>query len=67
MIERFEMCHEPSLWIIFPLIFFGMMILFMIFSRRRGRRFCCYPSDDRYAQRERIRKLEEEIEKLKGQ
>ncbi len=60
------MCHEPSLWIIFPLIFFGMMILFMIFSRRRGRWSCCSPFDNRHNYRDRIRELENEIERLKG-
>jgi len=66
MIERCSMFCGSYFWIIFPLIFFGMMILCMIFSRRRGRRFCCSPFDNRYDYRERIRKLEDEIERLKG-
>jgi hypothetical protein len=53
-------------WIIFPLIFFGMMILCMIFSRRRGRWSCFSPFDSRYYYRERIKKLEDEIERLKN-
>ncbi|UCC78276.1 MAG: hypothetical protein JSW64_08280 [Candidatus Zixiibacteriota bacterium] len=54
------------LWIIFPVIFFGMMILGIIFSGRRGRWFCCFPPDNRYDYRDRISKLEDEIERLKG-
>jgi hypothetical protein len=57
----------PSLWIIFPLIFLGMIILCMIFSKRRGRWFCCSPFDDRYDYRDRIRKLEDEIKRLRGE
>jgi hypothetical protein len=58
---------DPSLWIIFPLIFLGMMILCMIFSKRRGRWFCCSPFDDRHDYRDRIRKLEDEIKRLRGE
>lgn len=53
-------------WVIFPMIFFGMMILCMILSGRRGRWFCCFPSDRRHDYRERIRELEDEIERIKG-
>lgn len=57
---------ESHFWIIFPLMFLGMMILCMKLSRRRGRRFCCYPTDDRHDYGNRIRKLEDEILRLKG-
>jgi hypothetical protein len=57
---------NPSGWIIFPLIFFGIMILCMIFSRRRGRWSCCSPLNSRYNYQDRIRKLEDEITRLKG-
>ena len=60
------MCGEPTFWIIFPLLFFGMMILCLVFSRRRGRWSCCSPYDGRYSNTERIRQLEEEIRRLKG-
>lgn len=60
------MCGFPFLWIIFPLLFIGMMIICMIFSRRRGRWSCFYPYGGRYDYRDRIRELENEIEKLKG-
>jgi hypothetical protein len=59
------MSAETLDWLICPLFFIGMMILCMIFSRRKGRRFCCFPSDNRSDNRERIRKLEDEIERLK--
>ncbi len=59
------MCEFPHFWIIFPLFFFGMMILCAIVSRRGGRWSCCSPnSRDDY--RERIRNLEDEIRRLKG-
>jgi hypothetical protein len=60
------MCGYPYLWIIFPLFFFGMMIFCMIFSRRRGGWSCCNPYNGRYYHRDRIKELENEIEKLKG-
>jgi len=66
MIERYVMCHEPYSWIFFPLVFLGIMILFAIFSRRRGGWFCCSPFDRRLNYLDRIRELENEIEKLKG-
>lgn len=59
------MFHGWYLWMIFPLIFFGMMVLCMIFASRRGRWFCRFPFDDRYDYSDRIRKLEDEIERLK--
>jgi hypothetical protein len=66
MIERCIMCGIPFFWVIFPLMFIGMMILFMIFSGRRARWYRCFPFDDRYNYGERIRKLEDEIQRLKG-
>lgn len=60
------MCGDSFLWLLFPLMFFGMMIVCMIFFRRRGRWFCCTPYYDRSSDRERIRKLEDEIRNLKG-
>jgi hypothetical protein len=59
------MCGEHFWWILFPLMFLGMMILCAIFSRRRGGWSCCSPWDNRYSSNERIRKLEEEIDQLK--
>jgi hypothetical protein len=59
-------CGSHS-WIIFPLVFFGIMILCMVFSRRRGRWSCHFPYDRRYDYRDRIRKLEDEIERLRGE
>jgi hypothetical protein len=53
-------------WIIFPLIFFGLMILCMVFSRRRGSWSRCSPFDDRDDYRDRVRKLEDEVKRLKG-
>ena len=55
------MCSEMSFWWVFPLFFFGMMIFCMAFFGRRGRRF-----DEKYSRDERIRRMEEEIKKLKG-
>ena len=60
------MCAFPFIWIIFPLMFIGMMIIGMVFFRRRGGWSCCYPYGGRYDYRDRIRELENEIEKLKG-
>lgn len=60
------MCGFPYLWMIFPLFFFGMIILCMIFSRRKGRWSCCTPYHDRYDVNDRIKELEDEIERLKG-
>lgn len=56
---------EPHLWIIFPMMFLGILILCLIFSRRRRSWSCCFPWDDRYSNSERIRKLEEEMQRLK--
>ena len=60
------MCSFPYLWMVFPLFFFGMMILCMILSRRKGRWSCCSPYNDRYDYRDRIKELEDEVERLKG-
>jgi hypothetical protein len=57
---------ESWFWLICPLMFFGMMVLCAIFSRRRGRRPYCLPFGYRYSHDERIRRMEEEIERLKG-
>jgi len=60
------MCAITGLWWICPLVFFGIMILCMIFFRRRGG-WTCYPAfNDRYSDNERIRRLEEETQRLKG-
>lgn len=56
----------PGLWWIFPLIFIGFVILCMVFMGRRGRWSCCSPSDGSYHYNNRIRKLENELEKLRG-
>ncbi len=60
------MFGEPFFWIICPMMFFGMMIVCMIFFGRRRRWLGCFPFDNGYSYRERIRRLEEEIDKLKG-
>ena len=59
------MHFEPWIWLICPLFFFGMMILCMLFSRRRGGWSCCFPSEYRDSHSQRIRKLEDEIRRLK--
>ena len=58
--------HGPYWWI-FPLVFFGMMILFFLIFARRGRRSWCSPFWSRRGGRERIQKLEEEVQSLKDQ
>ncbi len=59
-------CYE-SWWWIFPLVCFGMMILFSFGFARRGRRGWCFSSPKRSGDRERLQKLEEEIQNLKDQ
>ena len=59
------MCGISHFWI-FPILFIGMMIIGMILSRRRDRWSCWFPYNGRYDYRDRIRRLEEEIERLKG-
>lgn len=61
------MIAETWLWLIFPLLFFGMMIFCMVFFRRRGRWTCCMPFTDRPSNDERIRQLEREVRRLKGE
>jgi len=61
------MFDDTWLWLIFPAIGFGMMILCMVLSMtRRGGWFCCSPFDGRHSQEERIRKLEQEIQRLRS-
>lgn len=57
---------ESWLWLICPLVFFGMMVLCFVFNRKSGYWSCCSPRDDRYSNDERIRRMEEEIRRLKG-
>jgi len=61
------MCMESGMWLIGPLMFLGIIILCMVFSRRRGRWSCCSPLNSRSHHSDRIGKLEEEIQKLKEQ
>lgn len=57
-------CHESWFWI-FPLVPFGMMILFFFVFSRRGWRGWCFTSAQERSSAKRIRNLEEEIERLK--
>ena len=60
------MCGFVPWWWIFPLVCFGMMILFFFgFARRWGGP--CSPFRYRRGNWERIQKLEEEIQSLKDQ
>jgi len=61
------MCGYITWWWIFPLIGFGMMFLFFAVFARRGGRSWCSGRDYRSRSRERIQKLEEEIQSLKDQ
>lgn len=61
------MCIESWLWLIFPVIFLGMMVLCVSRAGKRGRRFCCTPFGYRYARDDRIRRLEDEIRRLKDE
>lgn len=54
-------------WLICPLMFLGMMALCVILSRRRGRRFYCRPFGYIRSDDERIRRLEDEIRRMKGE
>ena len=59
-------CYGPGpYWWIFPLVFFGLMILCFIVFARRGSRSWCFPFRGRRGSRERIQKLEDEIQSLK--
>jgi hypothetical protein len=61
------MYAETWHWMVFPIVFFGMMILCMALSRRRNGGWCCGSSfADRFSHDERIRRMEEEIKRLKG-
>ena len=62
------MCGFVPFWWIFPLVFFGMMILFFFGFARRGWQSWCSPfRPPRGGNRERIQKLEEEFHRLKDQ
>jgi hypothetical protein len=61
-------CNGPGpYWWIFPLVFFGLMILCSFVFARRGRRSWCSPFRSRSGGRESIKKLEEEVQSLKDQ
>lgn len=60
------MCSETWHLLVFPVIFFGVMILCMFFSRRKGGRFCGSSFVDRFSHEERIRRMEEELRRLKS-
>jgi len=60
------MCGETWHWMIFPMVFFGLMFLCMVVSRRRRGGWCCGPSfADRFSHEERISRMEEELRRLK--
>ena len=61
------MCSFVPFWWIFPVVFFGMMVLFFFGFARRGWQGWCSPFPHRRGNRERIQKLEEEIQSLKDQ
>lgn len=61
------MYGDTWIWLVFPAIALGMMILCrVLFRTRRGGWSCCSPFGGRYSQEERFRKLEEEIQRLRG-
>lgn len=57
---------DSWIWLVWPLMFLGMMVFCVIFSRRRGRWSCCSSFGDRHSRDEQIKRLEEEIKRLKG-
>ena len=61
------MAHVESWWWIFPLICLGMMLLRPFGRTRKGWRGRCFPFEYRSEDRERLQRLEEEIQNLKGQ
>jgi hypothetical protein len=61
------MCGETWYWIVFPMIFLGMMILCMFVSRRRKGGWCCGSAfADRSSHEGRISRVEEELRNLKN-
>ena len=61
------MCAETGLWWVWSLLFFALMILCMLVFGKRGRWLCCSPFEYRNSRGEYIRRLEEEIKRLKGE
>jgi hypothetical protein len=54
-------------WWVLPLMGFGVMILLSLTRARRGGRGWCFPARRRRARRERIQRVEEEVQILKDQ
>ena len=61
------MCGHVTWWWILPLIGFGTMILFFTVFARIGGRSWCSGWGYRSRSRERIQKLEEELQSLRDQ
>ncbi len=57
-------CHD-SLWCVFPMVCFGMMLLFSVVYARRGRRAWCFSPRRKSDAGAHIEKLEGEIQSLK--
>ena len=61
------MCFETGFWWICPLFFLAVMIFCALAFGRRRRWSCCSRFGGRYSTDEQIRRLEQEIQRLKGE
>ncbi len=61
------MYFEFTFWWIFPLICFGLMLIFMFNIISKGGNFCCFPTRETnwVKAQKKINTLEEEVRKLK--